>query len=152
MPTTRSTVLRIRRFPTSKDKNTCFRNGYTDPSTNFRTDDRLAWHTSSGNLSGNPLCAWGKAQRGIPGKLQFPYLTPYIPVVPSVAPLNRVLYFSYENTKTESDKTESGKQKNEREYYHRGIVSDDIQNVVLIIILQCFQKKIQLFLLPRDEK
>jgi hypothetical protein len=127
-------VLRIRRFPTSKDKNTCFRNGYTDPSTNFRTDDRLAWHTSSGNLSGNPLCAWGKAQRGIPGKLQFPYLTPYIPVVPSVAPLNRILYLSDENIKTESYKTESGKQKNEREYYHRGIVSDDIQNVVLIII------------------
>lgn len=80
----------------------------------------------------------GNAQRGIPGKLQFPYLTSYIPVVPSVALLHRVLYFSYENIKTESDKAESGKQKNEREYYHRGIVSDCIQNVVLMVITSIF--------------
>lgn len=80
----------------------------------------------------------GNAQRGIPGKLQFPYLTSYSSVVPSVALLHRVLYFSYENTKAESDKAESGKQKNEREYYHRGIVSECIQNVVLLIIPPIF--------------
>ena len=80
----------------------------------------------------------GNAQRGIPERLQLTYLTSYIPVVPSIASLNWVLYLTYENTKTESDKTESGKQKNESEYYHRDIVSDCIQNVVLLIIPPIF--------------
>ncbi len=71
---------------------------------------------------------------GIPESLQLVYLASYIPVVPSIASLYRVLYLTHENEKTESDKTESGKQKNESEYYHRGIVSENIQNVVLLVI------------------